>query len=92
MKSKWRLGYNAAVSSVWVGSTCFRVYPEDHEPRHVHGEFAGIVAIVNLRSDGTVELRAVNPANAKRTDVKKILKAASEHFDQLVAEWERMHP
>ncbi len=80
------------MSSVWIGSICFRVYPEDHEPRHVHGEFAGIVAIVNLCSDGTVELRVVKPANAKRTDVKKILKAASEHFDQLVAEWESMHP
>lgn len=80
------------MSSVWIGSICFRLYPEDHEPRHAHGELAGVVATVNLRSDGTVELREIKPADAKRTDVKKILKAASEHFDQLVAEWERMHP
>ncbi|MHB8153586.1 MAG: DUF4160 domain-containing protein [Vulcanimicrobiaceae bacterium] len=80
------------MSSVWIGRICFRLYPEDHEPRHAHGEFAGIVVVVNLLGDRTVELRDVQPATAKRTDVKKILKAAGEHFDKLVAAWEEMHP
>ncbi len=55
-----------------------------------------MVAIVDLRADGTVVLAEredrIKPANAKRTDVKKILKAAQEHFDALVAAWESMHP
>jgi len=84
------------VSSLRVGGVCFRIYPGDHEPRHVHGEYAEMVAIVDLRADGTVALAEredrIKPANAKRTDVKKILKAAQEHFDALVAAWESMHP
>ncbi len=35
---------------------------------------------------------AIQPANAKRSDVKRILRAAAEHFDVLVAAWEKMHP
>jgi hypothetical protein len=84
------------VSSIWVGSICFRLYPEDHEPRHAHGEFAGIVVILDLMADGTVALSKrgdnVEPRNVKRNDVRKILKAAGEHFDELVAAWEKMHP
>lgn len=61
------------MSSVWIGRICFRLYPEDHEPRHAHGVLGGIVVVVNLRADRTVELREVKPATAKRTDVKRIL-------------------
>jgi hypothetical protein len=84
------------VSSVDLEGVTFRAYPNDHQPRHVHGEYAETIAIVDLRNDGTVALAsrkdAVMPANAKRSDVKKILKVAASHFDALVAEWERMHP
>jgi hypothetical protein len=49
---------------------------------------------VDLRADGTVSLAdrwdALNPANAKRSDVRKILSLASEHFEELVAIWEAM--
>ena len=73
----------------------FRVYPADHEPRHVHGEYAETVAIVDLREDGSVTLadRAdrIIPANAKRSDVKKILRVALKNFDILAAIWGRMH-
>jgi hypothetical protein len=34
---------------------------------------------------------AFAPGNAKRRDVRKILKAAAEHFDELVSLWEKMH-
>ena len=51
--------------------------------------------VVDLRFDGTVALAgrddAVRPANAKRSDVKKILRAAAEHFEQLRALWEAIH-
>jgi hypothetical protein len=65
------------------------------EPRHVHAEYAETAAIVDLRVDRTVALAdrpdRVRPANAKRSDVKKILETAQEHFDVLVAAWEAMH-
>lgn len=74
----------------------FQCFPIDHEPRHVHALYAGIEVIVDLLDDRAVALadRAdrISPANAKRSDVKKILKVAGEHFDELVAAWERMHP
>jgi hypothetical protein len=83
------------VTTIRIEGVYFRVYPADHQPRHVHGEYAETVAIVNLGEDGSVTLadRAdrIFPSNAKRSDVKKILKAAMKHFDMLVATWERMH-
>lgn len=84
------------MSAVRVGGIVFQVFPYDHEPRHVHGLYAGIEVIVDLLDDRAVTLSdrigAVAPANAKRSDVKKILKAARDHFDALVAAWEKMHP
>jgi hypothetical protein len=50
---------------------------------------------VELQFDGTVALArrgdAVRPVNAKRSDVKKILRAAAEHFEELAALWEAIH-
>jgi hypothetical protein len=58
----------------------------------VHGFAGETEAIVDLRLDGTVALAkrddAVKPANAKRSDVRKILKMAARHFEQLAALWE----
>jgi hypothetical protein len=34
---------------------------------------------------------AVRPANAKRSDVKKILMGAALHFEELVGLWEETH-
>ena len=51
------------------------------------GECAETVAIVDLRADGTVTLAdrvdRIKPTNAKRSDVKNIVKAVQEHFDVL---------
>jgi hypothetical protein len=56
----------------------------------------GTRVVVDLLDDRTVALAsredAIQPANAKRSDVKRILRAAAEHFDVLVAAWEKMHP
>jgi len=90
------LGYDWPVSSVRVGGIIFQFFPVDHEPRHAHAHYAGIEVIVDLLDDRTVALSEredrIQPANAKRSDVKKILKTAAEHFDDLVAACERMHP
>lgn len=83
------------MSSLRFDGALFISYPQDHEPRHVHGFLSETEVIIDLRLDGTVELAdradAIRPANTKRSDVRRILNLASEHFDELVILWERMH-
>ena len=73
----------------------FRVYPQDHGGRHVHGLYGDVAVIVSLREDGTVALAdrkdCVRPGNAKRSDVRWVLETAAEQFELLVAAWEAMH-
>lgn len=82
------------MSTVRAGGVRFRIHPQDHEPVHAHGRYAETVAIVELRADGTVSLAkradAIIPRDAKRSDVRKILDEAAEHFDEIVAAWEQM--
>jgi hypothetical protein len=84
------------VSSVRYQGVIFQLFPSDHEPRHAHGLYAGMQVIVELRPDRTVALArrpdAITPSGAKRSDVRKVLNVAAEHFDELVELWERMHP
>lgn len=51
--------------------------------------------IVDIRTDETVALPgrndAVRPANAKRSDVRKILTIAALHFEELAQLWESIH-
>ena len=73
----------------------FAAYPQDHEPCHVHGFLGETEVIVDLLQDGNVDLAsrkdAVRPANAKKSDIRKILDKAATHFEELVALWEEMH-
>jgi len=81
--------------SLRLGGVRFVIYSNDHPPRHVHGFRGETEAIVDLRRNRTVALAnrddAVRPANAKKSDVMKILKAAAERFDELSALWEGLH-
>ena len=83
------------VASLRFGSVLFIAYPQDHEPRHVHGFIGETEVIVNLSIPGYVALAdrpdCIRPGNAKRSDVRKILRAAAEHFDELASLWEKMH-
>jgi hypothetical protein len=82
------------VSTVRVRGVRFRIHPQDHHPIHAHGRYAETIAIVELQADRTVGLAdrddAIIPADAKRGDVRKILDAAVDGFDEISAEWERM--
>jgi hypothetical protein len=73
----------------------FVVYSNDRPPRHLHGFASESEAIVDLHIDGNVALAdridAVRPADAKRSDVRKILNVAALHFEELVALWESIH-
>ena len=73
----------------------FTAYTMDHAPRHVHGFYAGIEVIVDLRRDGTVALArrtdAIRPSNGSKADVRHVLTVAAWHFDELVSLWEKHH-
>jgi hypothetical protein len=83
------------VGSIRFDGILFVVYSNDHLPRHVHGFLGETEIIADLRSDGHVALAsrkdAIRPANAKRSDVSKILNTAALHFDALAALWEEIH-
>ncbi len=83
-----------------MGSTRFTgvrfvAYTMDHEPRHVHGFYAEVEVIVDLRLDGKVSLAdrtdAASPSNGSKADVRHVLATAATRFDELVALWERHH-
>jgi hypothetical protein len=84
-----------SAASLSFGNVSFIAYPQDHAPRHVHGFSGEVEVIVNLNADGTITLAnrhdAMRPRNAKRSDMRKILDAAGEHFEELVRLWEKMH-
>lgn len=89
------LGYNSCVVTIHARGVRFRVYPQDHGRRHVHGLYGGVAVIVELRQDGTVALAdrkdSIRPGDAKRSDVRWVLEVAAEHFEPLAAAWEKMH-
>jgi hypothetical protein len=82
------------MSTIRIGGVWFRIHPHDHEPIHTHGYYAETVVIVEFRPNGTVALAdrqdSLTPRDAKRSDVRKILNAADEGFDTIMAAWERM--
>ncbi len=61
------------MTTIRAGGVRFKLYPEDHLPRHAHGLYAGMEAIVDLGADGTVRLAdredAIQPRNAKRSEM-----------------------
>jgi Domain of unknown function (DUF4160) len=67
----------------------FAAYSNDHDPMHVHGFYAEVEVIVELRRDGLVLLAdrkdAVRPRNGSRADVRHVLALASKYFDELIA-------
>ncbi len=73
----------------------FISYAHDHPPPHVHGYYAETAVVIDLLTDATIRQSertdAVEPKNAKRSDVKRILGVASEHTQALWDIWEKMH-
>jgi hypothetical protein len=83
------------VGSIKCGGVQFVVYSNDHPPRHVHGFLGETEVIVDLLANSSAALAdrkdAIRPGNAKRAEVRKILNAAADGFDELVALWEEIH-
>ena len=61
------------MSSIRFHGVRFVAYTMDHKPRHVHGFYADVEAIADLRQDGEVSLAnrtdAVRPSNGSKSDV-----------------------
>jgi hypothetical protein len=85
------------VGSIRFDGVRFIAYPQDHEPCHVHGFYAEIEVIVELRATPVREVRlanrvdAVRPGHAKRADAKYILQVAAEHLEELIQLWRQAH-
>lgn len=83
------------MGSIRFDGVRFVAYTMDHEPRHVHGFYAEVEVIVDLRRDGRVSLAdrtdAVRPVNGSKADIRHILTVAAGHFDELVTLWEKHH-
>ena len=86
---------NTSMGSRSFEGVTFRAYPNDHQPRHVHGFYAEAEIIVDLRPDGTVALAnrtdAIRPGDASKSDVRHVLNVAAKYFEELVAVWEKHH-
>ncbi len=68
----------------------FAAYTDDHVPPHVHGSYAGVVVIVELRKGKTRLSRrrdAVTPLSGKRSDVKHVLSVAEKNVAALNEIW-----
>ncbi|WP_420236556.1 hypothetical protein ACOBR2_13080 [Telmatobacter bradus] len=75
----------------------FIAYPEDHEPCHLHGFYAEIEVIIELRGEPVWEAalswraKAICPPSAKRADVQYVLRVAAENAEVLIKLWEEAH-
>jgi len=83
------------IGSIRFDGVRFVAYTMDHEPRHVHGFYAEVEVIADLRPDGTVSLAnrtdAIRPSKGSKSDVHHVLTVAANHFDELVSVWEKHH-
>ena len=78
------------IDAVW-----FQAFSDDHPPPHVHGFYAEVEVIIDLFDNGTTALssrkRNTTPANAKLSDVRKVLDLAAKNYSTLKALWEKHH-
>ncbi len=68
----------------------FEAYTHDHPPPHVHGFYAGVEVTVELTNGKTRLARrknAILPGNAKRPDVNRVLRTATQYADELMELW-----
>jgi len=81
------------VGSKTFDGVWFEAYSDDHLPPHVHGFYGSAEVILDLdfvTRDIYLSKRRKNviPRNAKKSDVKKVRRAADEHGEELFTLWE----
>jgi uncharacterized membrane protein YecN with MAPEG domain len=70
----------------------FSAWVDDHDPPHVHGFYAGIAVVldIDLKAKAVRLSRRknnVSPANAKRSEIQRVRRAAERNVDELVQLW-----
>jgi len=80
------------MGTIQIGEVRFRVYPQDHFPRHVHAFIGDGEIIIDVGDDRTISVANRRNAirNATRSEVRRALLIAAEAFDELVSLWEEM--
>ncbi len=82
------------MSSIRIAGVLFAIYSSDHLPRHAHAVYGSAAVIVEFDEKDVWLARrhdAVQPVNAKRSDVRRILRLAVEHRAELNGVWEDVH-
>ena len=83
------------MGSLRLQGVWFFVWADDHDPAHVHASYAGVQLVVELPEDRASAVRirpnSLQPKNAKRADVRHVLRMAQSHAADLVSLWEELH-
>jgi hypothetical protein len=72
-----------------AGGFRFVIYTSDHEPAHVHVIGDGHAKINIVGPDSAPEL--VFSIAIKKSDMRRLLAEVTEHREELIAKWERIH-
>lgn len=72
----------------------FIAYSDDHLPEHIHGFYAETEVILELVfAERKIRLaRKAKPLNAKKSDVKRIVRVANRFTGELIKLWEDAQP
>jgi hypothetical protein len=81
------------VGSISFDGVSFRIYVHDHHPPHAHGFYGSTSVVVEFGDSENIGVRrnSVQPPNAKRNDIRKIVDTAVEHYPELMKMWEVTH-
>ena len=75
-----------AVGSLTFEGIRFQVYSRDHPPPHAHGFYGPTLVVIEFADSENIGIRAgsIQPPNAKRSDVRRVVNAAVEHYPELM--------
>ncbi len=81
------------MGSKQIGGVLFVTKAGDHDPRHFHAFVGDGEVIIELTSERQAILADRNDAVRGTTaaEVRKTLRLAAEHFDDLAKIWEKTH-
>jgi hypothetical protein len=65
----------------------FAIYPNDHEPKHVHVRKAEYQAVINLEPG--IEVR--NNYGFRNKEIRRILQYINENYEYLLEKWYQIH-
>ena len=64
----------------------FRIYPNDHEPPHVHVYRAGSVVKVEVPTGAVLEVRGMRDA-----DVARVVRVVQQNRETFLSKWREIH-